>query len=161
MLNTYIKVHRADTKVSKTHPFIFVSHKDKEGHYQSGQPIIQQTINDIFNSIKAVNLERFWAITPHSYRHYFNDQLSGSIDEEREAVKQEVKRLEQAGLHQEAKQYANENIITEQRELKFGQSLTVIQLLNQVEIYLKRTTRKRASAIRKNASKTKTQGRKY
>ena len=74
-----------------------------------------------------------WAITPHSYRHYFNDQLSGSIDEEREAVKQEVKRLEQAGLHQEAKQYANENIITEQRELEFWQSLTVIQLLNQVE----------------------------
>ena len=35
LLNTYIKVHRADTKVSKTHPFIFVSHKDKEGHYQS------------------------------------------------------------------------------------------------------------------------------
>lgn len=87
LLNTYIKVHRADTKVAKTHPFIFVSHKDKEGHYQSGQPIIQQTINDTFNSIKAVNSERFWAITPHSYRHYFNDQLSDTIDEEREAVK--------------------------------------------------------------------------
>lgn len=109
LLNIYIKVHRADTKVAKTHPFIFVSHKAKERYYQSGQPIIQQTINDIFNNIKAVNLERFWTITPHSYRHYFNDQLSDTIDEEREAVKQEIKRLEKAGLHQEAKQYASEN----------------------------------------------------
>ena len=149
LLNTYIKVHRADTKVSKTHPFIFVSHKDKEGHYQSGQPIIQQTINDIFNSIKAVNLERFWAITPHSYRHYFNDQLSGSIDEEREAVKQEVKRLEQAGLHQEAKQYANENIITEQRELEIRAELNGHSALESGRTYMKRATRKRASEIRK------------
>ncbi len=55
LLNTYIKVHRADTKVAKTHPFIFVSHKDKEGHYQSGQPLIQQTINDVFKCIHRSN----------------------------------------------------------------------------------------------------------
>jgi integrase len=149
LLNTYIKVHRADTKVAKTHPFILVSHKDKEGHYQSGQPIIQQTINDIFNSIKAVNPERFWAITPHSYRHYFNDQLSDIIDEEREAVKQEVKRLEQAGLHEEAKQYANENTITEQRELELRAELNGHSSLKSGEIYLKRTARKQAQKIRK------------
>lgn len=148
LLSTYIKTNRADTKVAKTHPFIFVSHKDKEGHYQSGQPIIQQTINDIFNSIKGVNPERFWAITPHSYRHYFNDQLSDTIDEEREAVKQEVKRLEQAGLYQEAKQYANENTITEQRELELRAELNGHSSIKSGEIYLKRTARKQAQKIR-------------
>ena len=148
LLNTYIKIHRTDTKVAKTHPFIFVSHKDKEGHYQSGQPIIQQTINDIFNSIRGVNPERFWAITPHSYRHYFNDQLSEQIDEERMAVRQEVKRLEQAGLHQAAKQYADENKITKQRELEIRAELNGHSSLNSGLIYIKRTARKQAQKIR-------------
>ena len=148
LLNTYIKVHRADTKVAKTHPFIFVSHKDKEGHYQSGQPLIQQTINDVFKSIKGVNPERFWAITPHSYRHYFNDQLSDQIDEERRAVRQEVKRLEQAGLHQAAKQYADENKITKQRELEIRAELNGHSSLKSGEIYLKRTARKQAQRVR-------------
>lgn len=148
LLNTYIKIHRSDTKVAKTHPFIFVSHKDKEGHYQSGQPLIQQTINDIFNSIKGVNPERFWAISPHSYRHYFNDQLSDQIDEEKRAVRQEVKRLEQVGLHQAAKQYADENKITEQRELEIRAELNGHSSLKSGETYLKRTTRKQAQKIR-------------
>lgn len=153
LLNSYIKIHRADTKAAKTHPFIFVSHKDKEGHYQSGQPIIQQTINDLFNRIKIVNPERFWGITPHSYRHYFNDQLSGTIDNEREEVKQEVKRLEQAGLHAEAKQYANENTITEQRELEIRAELNGHSSLGSGEKYLKRTARKQAHKIRKKMQK--------
>jgi integrase len=148
LLNTYIKSHRAQTKVAKTHPFIFVSHKDKEGHYQSGQPIIQQTVNDLFNRIKNVNPERFWGITPHSYRHYFNDQLSNTIDEERKAVRQEVIRLEQAGLHQQSKQYANENTITEQRELEIRAELNGHSSLKSGQIYLKRTARKQADEIR-------------
>lgn len=148
LLNTYIKIHRADTKVAKTHPFIFVSHKDKGGHYQSGQPLIQQTINDIFNSIKGVNPERFWAITPHSYRHYFNDQLSDQIDDEKRAVRQEVERLEQAGLHQAAKQYADENKITKQRELEIRAELNGHSSLKSGQIYLKRTARKQMQRIR-------------
>lgn len=148
LLSTYIKVHRTETKVAKTHPFIFVSHKDKEGHYQSGQPLIQQTINDMFNCIKGVNSERFWAITPHSYRHYFNDQLSVQIDEERKAVREEVKRLEQSGLHQAAKQYADENKITKQRELEIRAELNGHTSVKSGEIYLKRTARKQAQKIR-------------
>jgi integrase len=148
LLNTYIKSHRAKTKMAKTHPFIFVSHKNKEGHYQSGQPIIQQTVNDLFNRIKNVNPERFWGITPHSYRHYFNDQLSNTIDEERIAVRQEVIRLEQAGLHQQSKQYANENTFTEQRELEIRAELNGHSSLKSGEIYLKRTARKQAHEIR-------------
>lgn len=148
LLNTYVKSHRAKTKVAKTHPFIFVSHKDKEGHYQSGQPLIQQTINDLFNRIKSVNPERFWGITPHSYRHYFNDQLSDRIDEERKVVRKEVARLEQAGLHEEAKQYANENTINKQRELEIRAELNGHSSLESGVIYLKRTARKQANEIR-------------
>jgi len=148
LLNTYIKYHRAQTKVAKKHPFIFVSHKDKQGHYQSGQPLIQQTINDLFNRIKKVNPERFWGITPHSYRHYFNDQLSNQIDEERKLVKLKVNQLEQAGRHQEAKQYANENTISEKRELEIRAQLNGHSSLNSGFIYLKRTARKQADEIR-------------
>ncbi|KPW03621.1 site-specific integrase [Pseudoalteromonas sp. P1-8] len=164
LLNTYIKIHRAETKVAKTHPFIFVSHKDKEGHYQSGQPIIQQTINELFNRIKSVNPERFWGITPHSYRHYFNDQLSDSIDEEKRAVRKEVKRLEQAGLHQAAKQYADENKITKQRELEIRAELNGHSSLDSGEIYLKRTARKQAQKVRKKMQakmKHKVEGRNH
>jgi integrase len=148
LLSSYIKSHRTQTKVAKTHPFIFVSHKDKEGSYETGQPIIQQTVNDLFNRIKKVNPERFWGITPHSYRHFFNDQLSSRIDEERKIVKQEVKRLELAGLHEEAKQYANENTITEQRELEIRAELNGHSSLDSGRTYLKRTTRQQASKIR-------------
>lgn len=148
LLNTYIKTHRVETTLAKTHPFIFVSHKDKEGYYQSGQPLIQQTVNDLFNRIKSVNSERFWGITPHSFRHYFNDQLSESIDEEKRAVREEVKRLEQAGLHKAAKQYADENTITRQRELELRAELNGHSSLDSGEIYLKRTTRKQAQNIR-------------
>lgn len=147
LLNIYIKSHRLQTKVAKTHPFIFVSHKDKEGSYKSGQPIIQQTVNDLFNRIKRVNPEKFWGITPHSYRHFFNDQLSTRIDVERKAVKHEVKRLEAEGLKEEAKQYANENTITEQRELEIRAELNGHSSLNSGRTYLKRTTRKQASSI--------------
>lgn len=148
LLNSYIKSHRTQTKVAKTHPFIFVSHKDKEGSYESGKPIIQQTVNDLFNRIKKVNPERFWGITPHSYRHFFNDQLSSRIDEERAAVKREVMRLESAGKTEEAKQYANENTITEQRELEIRADLNGHSSLDSGRIYLKRTARKQANKIR-------------
>lgn len=148
LLNIYIKTHRAQTKVARAHPFIFVSHKDKEGSYQSGQPIVQQTVNDIFNRIQSINPERFWGITPHSYRHFFNDQLSSRIDEERRVVRQEVKRLKQAGLNEEAKHYSNENMITEQRELEIRAELNGHSSLGSGRLYLKRTTRKQASKIR-------------
>jgi integrase len=148
LLNSYVKTHRAQTKVAKTHPFIFVSHKGKAGHYQSGQPLIQQTVNDMFNRIKNVNPERFWGITPHCYRHYFNDQLSNTIDEERKKVRQEVKRLELAGLKEDAKQYASQNTITEPRELEMRAELNGHSSLNSGLIYVKRTARKQAHKIR-------------
>ena len=75
--------------------------------------------------------------------------MSDTIDEEREAVKQEVKRLEQEGLHEEAKKYANENTITEQRELELRAELNGHSSLKSGEIYLKRTARKQAQKIRK------------
>lgn len=149
LLNRYIRTYRAKTKVAKTHPFIFVSHKDKKGYYQSGQPIIQQTVNSLFNSIKKVNLERFWCMHPHFFRNYFNDRLSDQIDEEREAVEKEVARLEKAGLHQAAKQYANANAITEQRELEIRAELNGHSSLDSGQIYLKRTSKKRALEVRK------------
>ncbi|NMS01615.1 site-specific integrase, partial [Vibrio parahaemolyticus] len=113
LLNTYVRKHRFQTKAAKKHPFIFVSHKAKSGSYESGQPLVKQTINDIFNRIRKVNFERFWGITPHSFRHYFNHMLSKSIDQEKKAVEEEVKRLEAEGKPQAAKLYADANKITE------------------------------------------------
>lgn len=149
LLHIYIKQYRAQTKVAKIHPFIFVGHKSKEGSYESGEPIVQRTINNLFDRIKSVNPERFWGITPHSYRHFFNDQLSARIDEERKAVRAEVKRLEQAGRHEEAKQHSHENMITEQRELEIRAELNGHSSLDSGRIYLKRTARKQASEIRR------------
>jgi integrase len=147
LLLHYIKHQRAQAKASKSHPFIFVSHKSKKGSYESGAPIVQQTMNDIFNGIKNVNAERFWGITPHLFRHFFNDQLSARIDDEKEVVRQEVEKLERAGLHEQAKQYANENTITEKRELEIRAQLNGHSSLDSGQTYLKRTMRKQVSKI--------------
>lgn len=149
LLNSYIKTYRAMTINSKTHGLVFVSHKGKAEEFESGSPLCKQTINDVFKRIKKVNPERFEGITPHEYRHLFNDQLSAKIDEEREMVKQTVKRLESEGKSQEAKQYANENTISKQRELEIRAELNGHSSFRSGETYLKRTMRKQASDIRR------------
>ncbi|RZR41923.1 site-specific integrase [Vibrio vulnificus] len=149
LLNMYIRTDRVRTKSAKTHPLIFVAHKSKRGSHEKGDPIVKQTINDVFNQIRKVNYERFWGITPHAFRHFFNDQLSSRIDEEKENIKLEVRRLESEGRYQEAKQYANENTITEQRELEIRAELNGHSSLDSGQRYLKRTMRKQADKIRK------------
>lgn len=143
----YIKSVRIKTKAAKKHPYIFVSHKGKKGSYDSGMPISQQTITDLSNCIKKVNSERFWGITPHLFRHYFNDRLSARIDEERQTVLQEVIRLEQASQIEAAKQYAKENTLTEQRELEIRAEINGHSSLDSGRFYLKRTTKKQAQKI--------------
>lgn len=149
LLHIYIKQYRTLTKTSKTHPFIFVSHKSKEGSYETGQPLIQRSINHLFDRIKAVNYERFLYITPHSFRHFYNDQLSAQIDKLKMEVKDEVKRLEKEGCYETAKQFANENKITEQRELEIRAELNGHSSLDSGRRYLKRTIKKQATDIRK------------
>ncbi len=164
LLNIYVRSYRSKTKSAKTHPFIFVSHKAKRGSYESGQPIAKNTVNDVFNRIRAVNSERFWSITPHAYRHYSNDRLSDFIGAEREEVRQEVKRLEAEGKHKEAKQYASEYIITEQRELEISAELNGHSSQESIQDYKKRTVIKQANNIRKRmhaALKHKAEGDNY
>jgi integrase len=152
-LNTYIKSHRSNTKVAKTHPFIFVSHKAKAGSFDSGQPLTSQTVTDIFNKFKKVNPELFWGITPHIYRHYFNDRLATSIDLEREIIKQEVRRLEASGRHQEAKLFVDENRITDKRAAEITAELNGHSSLESSKIYQKKTLKKQASKARQNMQK--------
>ncbi len=148
LLYIYIKQHRTQTKIAKTHPYIFVSHKAKKGSYETGAPIVQRTVNDLFAKIVAINPERFIHITPHSYRHFFNDQLSAQIDEEKRTIKEEVKRLEKAQRYEEAKQYGHENTITEQRELEIRAELNGHSSLESGRYYLKRTAKRQATRIR-------------
>ncbi|MPW31616.1 tyrosine-type recombinase/integrase [Agarivorans sp. B2Z047] len=148
LLNYYVRSCRSQTKSARTHPFVFVSHKDKIGSHESGQPIVKQTVNDVFNRIRKVNSERFWGITPHVYRHFFNDQLSSCIDEINATVKLEAMRLETEGKREEAKLYANDNIITEQRELEIRAELNGHSSLESGRIYLKRTLKKQTSEFR-------------
>lgn len=149
LLQTYIRHHRSQTKLAKTHPFIFVSHKGKKGYYHSGQPLAKGSVNSLYKRIQNVNSEMFWGITPQSYRHFSNDQLSKCFDEYKAEVKNEVARLERAGQIQEAKQYANENQLTEARELEIRAELNGHSSLSSGRTYLKRTTRKLATEMRK------------
>ncbi|QMJ67353.1 site-specific integrase [Escherichia coli] len=149
LLNIYVRTHRFQTKAAKKHPFIFVSHKAKSGSHESGQPLVKQTINDIFNRIRKVNFERFWGITPHSFRHYFNHMLSKSIDQEKKAVEEEVKRLEAEGKPQAAKLYADANKITEARELEIRAEKNGHSDLNSGRPYLKRTVIEQANKMRR------------
>ena len=148
LLFTYIKEYRSRTTNAKKHPFIFVSHKSKEGSYETGMPLAKDSLNKLFNKIKAVNPERFKFISPHLYRHYFNDRISMVIEDERERVKDEVKRLESDSRHEEAKQYAVENTITEQRELEIRAELNGHASLDSGRHYLRRTARRNADEIR-------------
>lgn len=152
-INYYIRSIRSKTATSKYHPFIFVSHKTKTGSYKSGHPLVQRSINALFDKIKEVNPERFWAITPHSYRHYFNDRLSDAIDRIKKQVSEEIGRLESAGMQQAAKKYAYENMITEKRELEIRAELNGHTSLDSGQIYLERTMKKQATAIRQKMHK--------
>jgi integrase len=149
LLNFYIRNNRMQTKKGRFNPFIFVAHKGKEGSHEEGDAINHQTINDVLNKIKKVNSERFWGITPHTFRHYFNDQLSQLIDAEKEAVKKEVARLESEGKYKEAKFYEHENLITEQRELEIRAYMNRHSDEKSGQYYLGRTNKKRVKAIRK------------
>lgn len=149
LLHTYIRQHRYETKIAKTHPFIFVSHKDKKGYYDSGAPLSKGSISSLYKRIEKVNPDIFRGITARSYRHYFNDQLSVAFDKHRNEVKREVERLEQAGQIEHAKQYAYENQITEARELEIRAELNGHSSLSSGEAYLKRTARKLATKMRK------------
>lgn len=146
-LSHYIDFIRTKTKTAHTHPYIFVSHKSKKGHYESGRPITQQTITDLYNRIKKVNPERFWGITPHLFRHYFNDQLSIRIDKIRQDTLQEVARLEQAGQYEAAKLYAKEHTISEQQELEIRAEMNGHSSLDSGRTYLKRTIVSKAQRI--------------
>jgi len=154
LLYVYVKQHRSRTTRAKTHPFIFVGHKEKKGSYDSGEPIVQRSVNALFNRIRDINVERFIHITPHSYRHFFNDQLSARIDEMKEQVSEKVKRLEIEGRCEEAKQYANESTITEQRELEIRAELNGHSSLDSGAHYLKRTAIKQSTRIRNEMHKT-------
>ena len=78
------------------------------------------------------------------------------IDEVKQAVLEEVKRLEEQGLHQAAKQYASENTITEQRELEIRAALNGHSSLESGRIYLTRTAKKQAHEIRQKMQATLT-----
>lgn len=149
LIYIYIKSHRSKEKEAKKHPFIFVTHKEKKGFYEAGQPLSLQSVNDIYGRIKKVNSEHFWGINPQRYRHYFNDRLSNTMDEARDHAIQEIKRLEEAGLYESAKQFATANIMTEQRELETRAELNGHSSLKSGQHYVKRTMRKRANEFRK------------
>ncbi|WP_417538282.1 tyrosine-type recombinase/integrase [Marinomonas sp.] len=144
LLMDYVKYCRSQTNLFHTHPYIFVSHKDKQGSYESGTPITTQTVTDLFSLIRQANPERFMGITPHQFRHYFNHRLSKQLDDKRREIRQEVERLEREGLHISARQYAEENGITDQRELEIRAELNGHTNVSSGEHYLKRTTRLRA-----------------
>jgi integrase len=149
LLRTYIRQYRSETKLAKTHPLIFVSHKSKKGYYESGEPLCKGSINSLYKKIRKVNPERFWGISARAYRHFFNDQLSDAFDKQKNEVKREVARLEQLGQFEQAKQYAFENQITEARELEIRAELNGHSSLSSGATYLKRTTRKLATKMRK------------
>ncbi len=145
----YIKRYRVKTRVSKSHPYIFVSHQAKKGGHEAGEPLEQGTVNKLFKKIQAVNPERFMYISPHEFRHFYNDQLSVIIDKKRKEVREEIKKLESMGRHAEARQFANENTITEQRELEVRAELNGHSSLESGRHYLSRTAKREATWIRK------------
>ncbi|MDV6315913.1 site-specific integrase [Idiomarina sp. HP20-50] len=148
LLYSYVKRQRRLTNGAKKHPFIFVTHKEKKGSYQTGEPLTNRTISNVFKCLRGVNPERFAYITSHAYRHFFNDRLSAHIDEMNKMTREQVNRLELEGRTEEAKQLANENTVTEQRELEIRAELNGHSALSSGQYYLKRTAKKNATSIR-------------
>lgn len=152
-LEEYINSIRNKMSAAKRHPFIFVTHKTKQGHYEKGDPLQARSVNVIFDKISTVNPERFALISPHRYRDFFNDQLSESIDKTRKEVANEVKKLEGEGKPLEAKQYFNDSMITEANELEMRAYLNGHSNEKSGEVYLKRTVKRKAKSVRQKMQK--------
>lgn len=77
LMDRYITQYRAVTPNANKHPYLFVTHR--KGPTQ-GQPVSISTFdNTIVPAMKKVD-EKFKAIHPHYFRHYWNEGFSEKID---------------------------------------------------------------------------------
>lgn len=76
-IQRYIMQERSKIPPARRHPYLLVSHHSGETW---GNPLSASALNSqIFNRMRAVD-PRFDQIHPHALRHYFNYELSISID---------------------------------------------------------------------------------
>lgn len=83
-LGRYMLQVRAPIIPSRRHPYLLISHRKGSTW---GQPLSISALNSqIFGQMRAVDVD-FEGIHPHAFRHHFNYELSGSIDEHNAKVR--------------------------------------------------------------------------
>ncbi|MBP1475437.1 site-specific integrase [Frateuria sp. MAH-13] len=85
-LNEYIFRYRAPIKAARKHPYLFVKHRHDEGE---GQPLTISALGSIIAAMRRID-PGFRALHPHSFRHYFNYQLSCAIDRHNAEAREDV-----------------------------------------------------------------------
>lgn len=77
-LHQYITKDRAENKVARRHPYLFITHR--RGNTCGQAMTIHAVENKVFPRMKKARPE-FGAMHPHSFRHHMNYLLSRVIDE--------------------------------------------------------------------------------
>lgn len=144
-LDYYINKVRSKYPKSKTHPYLFVSHKGRT----TGEPMTNSTFyNRVVQTVKSVDEERFNLVKRHGFRHFFNELYSERVDAHNQEIRQKILEVEKNGLFEEVALLKNQ-IITDQQEMDSRSYLMGWENNDSASPYIQRHIKKVAKDLHK------------
>ena len=144
-LDYYINKVRSRFTHSKTHGYIFVSHKGPT----AGKPMTNSTFyNRVMQPAKNVNLAMFSLIKRHGFRHIFNELFSERVDAHKKEIDKQIAAEEKAGNVEKVAELKKQKI-TEKAEADTRTMLMGWSDSKSAQPYIKRHVIRKARKIHK------------
>lgn len=113
-LEYYIRKVRSSYKLSKTHPYIFISQKGES----EGEPMGDKNFSSgIMDPLKEIS-ERFANIQRRGFRIYFNERFSDQIDKHNAKISKQIQDAEARGGESETIKRLQAQIIRDGKEIE-------------------------------------------
>jgi len=141
-IELYIRQIRPSFAKSKSHPYLFVSHKGN-----SGTAMGKASFADLILKLKQVD-KRFENVQRRGFRIYFNERISDKIDEHNGAIRDKIREAEQKGYLEEAR-LLKRDIISEADEIDTRMRLNGHAHGESANAYLQRHARRTANKVQK------------
>ncbi|MDP3777683.1 MAG: site-specific integrase [Methylotenera sp.] len=144
-LDYYINKIRSKSASSKTHPYIFISHKGKT----LGKPVSDSTFyNRVISTVKSISPDLFELVKRHGFRHLFNEKLSERVDVHNNKLHQLIAEAEINKLPQRVAEL-KKDLISEQQEIEIRMALNGHSSQESARPYIERHVKKKAQKVHK------------